>query len=237
MKPRPALTVVVICCAVAMLGWADYCYTGQEPVTPDANILPVSTHCITNGQGSVAARNNSGQLMSTLHYSDLKLLHSGDIQPNPGPVSSESQGHASVLASAMPRGLNIGAWNGQSLYNKIEQMRHVLDSTGNNVHILGISDTWLKNRHTDCEIAIQGYSIEIHDRDEGNGGGGAVYIHDSVSYKRRSDLETDSLEVLVVQVAFPHAKHLLITTVYRPSNATVAWYNDFDVFMDQLTAQ
>ena len=71
----------------------------------DVNTMPGSTHCTTNGQGSAAARNNIGQLMSTvLHYSELKLLHSGDIQPNPGPVSSESQGHASVLASDMPRG-------------------------------------------------------------------------------------------------------------------------------------
>ena len=62
-------------------------------------------------------------------------------------------------------------------------------------------------------------------------------IHESVSYKRRRDLETDALEGLVVQVSFPHAKHLLVTTLYRPPNATVAWYNDFDVFMDQLTAQ
>ena len=91
MNPMPALTVVVICCDVAMLGWADYCYSGQGSVTPDVNILPVSTHCITNGQGSVDALNKTGQLMSTLHYSELKLLHSGDIQPNPGPVSSESQ--------------------------------------------------------------------------------------------------------------------------------------------------
>ena len=40
-----------------------------------------------------------------------------------------------------------------------------------------------------------------------------------------------------MQVSFPHAKHLLVTTLYRPPNTTVAWYNDFDVFMDQLTAQ
>ena len=42
-------------------------------------------------------------------------MHIGDIQPNPGPVSSESHGHASVLASDIPRGLTIGEWNVQSL--------------------------------------------------------------------------------------------------------------------------
>ena len=59
-------------------------------MTSDVKTLPASTHCTTNVQASVAARNNIGQLMSTLHYSELKLLNSGDIQPNSGPVSSES---------------------------------------------------------------------------------------------------------------------------------------------------
>ena len=86
-------------------------------------------------------------------------------------------------------------------------MRHVLDARGNNIHILGITETWLKNCHTNCEIAIQGYSIERNDRAEGNGGGVAVYIHESVSYKRRSDLENEALEALVVQVSLPHTKH------------------------------
>ena len=67
-----------------------------------------------------------------------------------------------------------------------------------------ITETWLRNCHTNCEIAIQGYNIEIHDRAEGNGGGVAVYIHDSVSYKCRRDLETGALEALIVQVSFPH---------------------------------
>ena len=60
------------------------CYTGQGSVTSDVNTLPASTHCITNGQRSADARNDIGQLMSTLlHYSELKLWHSGDIQSKP----------------------------------------------------------------------------------------------------------------------------------------------------------
>ena len=37
-------------------------------MTSDVNTL--STHCITNGQGSAAARNNIGQVMSTLLHCD-----------------------------------------------------------------------------------------------------------------------------------------------------------------------
>ena len=58
------------------------------------------------------------------------------------------------------------------------------------------------------KIGQMRHSIEIHDMAEGNGGGVAVYNHESVSYKRRRDLEIEALEGLVVQMTFPHAKHL-----------------------------
>ena len=127
-------------------------------VTSNINTLPGATHCNANGQhGSMTERHNIGQLMFTYHYCDLKLSHSGDIQPNPELVSSELQGHASsaasVLASAMPRGLKIGEWNVQSLYNKIEQMRQDIDASGSNIHILG-GCVYFFSKSLQCVIII-----------------------------------------------------------------------------------
>ena len=177
------------------------CYNGQGSVTSDVNTLP--THCITNGQGSAAARNNIGQLMSTLlHYSQLKLLHSGDIQPNPGPVNPEDTPlYWPVAKGAHDRSVECS--KPIQYYKKIEQIRHVLNARGNNIHILGISETWLKNCHTNCEIlAIQGYSIERHNRAEGNGGGVAVYIHESVSYKDIALKDTIGLRAMEVELRY-----------------------------------
>ena len=44
----------------------------------------------------------------------------------------------------------------------------------NNIHNMGIAETWLNNCHTDSEIAIHGYNLQRLDRTEGNGGGVAV---------------------------------------------------------------
>ena len=279
MDPMPALTVIVlVCCAVAALGWADYspkaladmggftcwtghcsvtshvnmsvtfsssphgCCTGQGSVNADINIVLTATHYTTSDQhGSMAALNNIGQLIIHGHYSELRIIHSGDVQPNPGPVSGSSQGltpgASSSLASAMPKGLKIGQWNVQSLYNKTEQMRQILDAEGNNIHILGITETWLNNSHSDSEIAIHGYNLERRDRTECHGGGVAVYVHESVTYARCPDLESDAVEALVICVSFPHAKSMFIAMVYRPPSAPVAGYGVLDDFMDRLCAQ
>ena len=98
-------------------------------------------------------------------------------------------------------------------------------------------ETWLNNSHTDSEIAIYGYNLERCDRTEGHGGGLAVYVHESVTYKRCPDLESDAVEALVIRVTIPHAKPVFVAIVYRPPSAPVAWYGVFDDFMDRLCAQ
>ena len=218
------------------------CCTGKGSVNADINIVLTATHYTTSGQhGSTSALNNIGQLIIHGYYSELRIIHSGDVQPNPGPVSGLSRGltpgASSSLASAMPKGLKIGQWNVQSLCNKTEQMRHILDAEGNNIHILGITETWLNKSHSDSEIAIHGYNLERRDRTKYHGGGVAVYVHESVTYARCPDLESDAVEALVIRVSFPHAKSMFIAVVYRPPSAPVAWYGVLDDFMDRLCAQ
>ena len=79
----------------------------------DNNTVLTATHYTTSGQhGSMAALNNIGQLIMHRHYSELRIIHSGDVQPNPGPVSGSSRGltpgASPSLASDMPKGLKIG---------------------------------------------------------------------------------------------------------------------------------
>ena len=135
------------------------CHTGHGSVNADNNTVLTATHYTTSGQhGPMAALNNIGQLIMHGHYSELRIIHSGDVQPNPGPVSGSSRGltpgASPSLASDMPKGLKIGESNVQSLSNKTEQMRQIIDAEGNNIHILGVTETWLNNSHTDSEIAI-----------------------------------------------------------------------------------
>ena len=75
-------------------------------------------------------------------------------------------------------------------------MRQILDAEGNNIHVLGITETLLNNSRTDPEIAIHGYNLERRNMTEGHGGGVAVYVHESVIYTRCPDLQSDAVEAL-----------------------------------------
>ena len=64
-----------------------------------------------------------------------------------------------------------------------------------------------------------------------------MYVHESVTYTRCPDLESDAVEALVIRVTIPHAKPVFVAVVYRPPSAPVAWYGVFDDFIDRLCAQ
>jgi exonuclease III len=81
--------------------------------------------------------------------------------------------------------------------------------------VLGIIETWLNTTYSDSSVAIDSYNLERRDRSTGRGGGVAVYLHDSVSYNRRHDLEKDQLEDLWVEIKCPCSIGILLGTVYR----------------------
>ena len=56
------------------------------------------------------------------------------------------------------------------------------------------------------------------------GGGVVVYIRDNISFKRRQDLEINTLEAVWVEVSLK-SNTILIGGVYRPPNSTVEYLN------------
>ena len=80
------------------------------------------------------------------------------------------------------------------------------------------------------ELKIKGYQAPVHrDRDH-NGGGLIIYLPNNVRAKRRSDLESPSIETIWVECKVKGIK-LLICNCYRPPNAGV----DFrDALQNQL---
>ena len=65
----------------------------------------------------------------------------------------------------------------------------------------------------------------------------AVYVHESVTYTRCPDVESDEVEALFVCVSFPHAKSVLIAVVYRRPDAPVVWHGVLDDCIERLCAQ
>ena len=63
-----------------------------------------------------------------------------------------------------------------------------------------LSSTWLKPSIFDGELAIDYYNLLRKDRLHRHGGGVCVYYHESLGVQRRTDLESDDLEILWLDV-------------------------------------
>ena len=76
------------------------------------------------------------------------------------------------------------------------------------------------------------YDIIRKDRSR-NGGGVCIFLHSSINYKIRSDLISNDLEAVCVEITKPHSRPFIVTTVYRQTNAT----SDFFDHLEKLRLQ
>ena len=146
----------------------------------------------------------------------LLLILSGDIHQNPGPQSLQIC-HANVrsLCPSQPE-------------KKIDEIYHVLCQQ-ECCDIVCISETWLNKNITDDQIAVQGYQVYRKDRmsNFGRAGGGvAIYCQENLPVTRRSDLELDELELVLIEIKTQH-KRVIIGCCYRPPEATAAQVKSF----------
>lgn len=132
------------------------------------------------------------------------------------------------------KGMRIGHLNIQGLSNKIDQVKLMLTSKNNSIHILGLSESKLKDYHSDSVFLIDGYQRPIRkDRLEG-GGGIIVYIKEGVVFKRRSDLELNELECVWLEICPTNSSSFLICFMYRHPNARVGWNESFENCLDKI---
>ena len=99
-----------------------------------------------------------------------------------------------------------------SVLRHIDQLRILLDQE--KPHIMCLNETKL-----DLSISDSLVNVVCNDRDR-HGGGVAVYVHKRISYKIRSDLMPDNLEVVTLQITNSKFKPFIVTSLYRPPRKT-----------------
>ena len=67
-----------------------------------------------------------------------------------------------------------------------------------------------------------------------NGGGVALYIRNSINYRRLIDLPDDNIELISIQVSKPKAKPFIVCTWYRPPGSTTELMNRFEDVLQNL---
>ena len=134
------------------------------------------------------------------------------------------------------KGFKISFLNIHHLYGKLDQLKAMLHES-NQLHVLGLCETFLDNTYSDTDLQIEGYNLIRRDRPNRIGGGIAIYISEYVSFKVREDLDNSNIESLWVELKLPKSKPILLSTVYRPPDSGRYWVSEFEKQLEQAYAE
>lgn len=136
----------------------------------------------------------------------------------PTPQDSDSTDEVQPIGSKL--NLIIATVNCRSLCNALSDIQALLISEF--IDIMCVTETWLTASKPDAVVTIPGYTMFRRDRGETNcdyaqlgGGGVVVYIKQSIQAVRRTDLECETLEILMVELK-SRTPNLLVAALYRP---------------------
>ena len=100
-------------------------------------------------------------------------------------------------------------------------------------HVLCLNETKLSNGINDEDFQIENHhTIFRKDRDI-HGGGVAIYVSDTIKFKKREDLQTE-IEAITVKLDIPFVNPILITTVYRLPDSLVEIFDKLERHLSRL---
>ena len=189
-----------------------------------AKHIKTNGHHIIISPGKVIVDNFKFVMKSTQHFACLVsltwlcilLLCSGDVHPNPGPLSSPpSSASINTSSSTMSmdtldvlnvsHNLSFVHYNVQSIVPKLDVLHAELIA----FDILAFSETWLNPTIETEDLTLQSYSKpERKDRDGDSHGGVSNICKKRHSYKRRDDLEVRGIESIWIEVTNHHKRIL-----------------------------
>ncbi|MEW8548183.1 MAG: endonuclease/exonuclease/phosphatase family protein, partial [Candidatus Thiodiazotropha sp.] len=119
------------------------------------------------------------------------------------------------------KGLHFCHLNIHYIYPKLDEIKALLHYQ-TNIDFLCLCETFLHEEFSDHELKINGYNFIRKDR-QGNGGGLIIYIKSNLSFLHRTDLETNDLENIWIEVKSNKQKSFLIGYYYRQPSSTIDW--------------
>lgn len=111
------------------------------------------------------------------------------------------------------KGMHFIHLNARSFLPKMAEMRIIASIS--KTSLIAISKTWIDNSVTDSEISIEGYHILRKDRNR-SGGGVCVYVRSNLAFARRTDIDSDNLESLWLELYLSKTKPIIVGVCYRP---------------------
>ena len=122
------------------------------------------------------------------------------------------------------------------LSQKLPDLCVFLDDKSEPYHLFGLTETRLSSNISDVSVSIPNYTVVRRDSSRFRETGVAVYIHTSIQgiACRRSDLETDEVECIWIELRSPKQPSLFVGFLYRNPAATFEWYDEFLQMYDKV---
>ena len=139
----------------------------------------------------------------------LLILLCGDIETQPGP---EPLSRAQFQKILLRKGLKITYQNIRVLESNFEMLQEFVTSL-KKIDIISLSETHLTD---ECysDYSLPSYNFIFRNRNQGKGGGVAMFIKDNIIYKRRGDWEKNMSECLWIKIFTKNSKLFLIGCFY-----------------------
>ena len=131
------------------------------------------------------------------------------------------------------RGLKIGHLNVCSLLKNFEEVENML--VNNHFDIFTMCETRLSKDIRDAEIEISGYDVIRLDRNR-QGGGIILYIRNAIVHSIISEFVCD-IEILCINVNLKSQKPLCLVVWYRPPDAPIKCFEEFENILQFLDAK
>lgn len=138
-----------------------------------------------------------------------------------------------ILKSALTErsGLNIGQFNSRSIFKKMDEIRNIFSNI--NLHIIGVTETWLKPHVPDSAIRLNDFQIFRNDRTT-HAGGVMFYVRCGIKATVITQSSSACIEYLFLELIINRNK-LLVGVVYNPKRSNNL--SSFYTLLSQLSSQ
>lgn len=129
--------------------------------------------------------------------------------------------------------------NSRSLCRHYYDIQHYLCSLDHRFSVYGFTETWFKGAPPPY-IHMDNYQLVHSSRSNKIGGGAAMFIHDTLKFRTRSDLMISSTdyECIFIEIERSHACNVIVGSVYRaPGTSLDNFLSSFDNCLNLITKE
>ena len=129
--------------------------------------------------------------------------------------------------------IKLAHTNINSIRNKLDDIAAELSD----YDVICVSETKLNNSILSTNLMLNSYNMPIRkDRETNNGGGLIIYVKNNICFKRRQDLENNSIENIWIEVQALNNKFLL-GLFYRPPEAKAEYWVSFENIIENASEE